>query len=1076
MKNKKRIVFLTIVLSLTALLLAALTSSCGLFGGGEDVVPVTVDSIQLLKTATDYTSSAEYEYNKDTGNTMALLSGEEFFLQINYNNPKKYAISYVTITPEGENAQKIMAKDFDAKSTKSKTVIRFSLPKTNLSNVEYGYTIKKIYYNTGSETKSIKFDKDNESASTEFSVVVNPTYTLKLNYQNVDYRLGSAKTEADEVTTENVSYGTEMNSVGVLAKDYSAPDSLPQKAGGWKFEGWYTKPFGDGICVTGTDKYYFWQNVTLYAHFSRLFDYEIVDLQSALGVEKITHEYISSVGTVMTKDFYYGAVYTGDQTAGKYPYLDVYDTIFDEKVENGHVDTSSANEYPVIKVANNAFKDVNNITTLSIGRYVREIGYCAFDNCNKLAKVTFSPYSTLKYIGDYAFQDTKNMGITSSFTIPETVEYIGNFCFRYSGWSNTNNNGINESVLHVYPRYNFIGVAAFFQTGFSKIIFEPGCHFESQIGYDEGKEIESASGWKTVRPEVNRIGMNLFANMKNLSEVEFLSDDPGENALNIIPDRCFDAGQYKNMKLISRLIFSEGLEYIGKEAFNYQEEIPYLDLPASLKEVGISAFYNNISVSSLTFRENSRLEILHRRCFGNLASIDRVEIISTEFYTYGDGPFEGCGRLKSIEFPNINDPNKVPMGFTVLENSDEVNTTSHHYYADLMFGTFETGTDDSSSSSESGTGEEENKDAEQQSSSYALPTRIFCKAGNENVILNKFRNNLITAKDTFYRSQNNYTTYKSGQYEDVVFVHDIDLIRTYENPYASPGEDVEVKVALQEVYDANSNAVLGYSLVFWSYRSQRIKIPSNFTGLKYKEGRVIELAMYCLPTSVTEVYVPSTVTRLEHDAFNGCTKLEKVTFEDKDTLQYIGDFAFFGTKISEFEGGASLKVIGQNAFMRCTSLKWVDLLDTAITNPFKEGKNNPRVVFIQQYKYEYELKQKDDDRKDYLDTLYDGAFRGCTALRWVAMPRGLKQMPEGLFTNCKNLRTVVILCTDVSTETSAASDSTFYYRATPTAIYDTDAVPYMTIYVPGAELKTHEMIFSSNGITYSLEDNIPAKP
>ena len=257
--------------------------------------------------------------------------------------------------------------------------------------------------------------------------------------------------------------------------------------------------------------------------------------------------------------------------------------------------------------------------------------------------------------------------------------------------------------------------------------------------------------------------------------------------------------------------------------------------------------------------------------------------------------------------------------------------------------------------------------------------------------------------------------------------------------------------------------------------------------MKYKNGEVIELAMYCLPTSVTEVYVPSTVKRLEHDAFNGCTKLEKVTFEDKDTLEYIGDFAFFGTKISEFEGGTSLKVIGQNAFMRCTALKWVDLLETAITNPFKEGENNPRIIRIQQYKYEYELKEKDKmgssgkdgeakGRMDYRDVLYDGAFRGCTGLRWVALPRGLQQVPEGLFSNCKNLRTVVILCTGVSTNTSAASDDTFYYRATPTAIYDTDAVPYMTIYVPGAELKTHEMIFSTNGVSYALDDNIPAKP
>ena len=1066
MKNKKRILLLSLIVTFVALVLSALCTSCsffGLFGGDEDVVPVTVDSITVLKTATDYTSSVEYEYNKDKNNSMALQSGEDFYLQITYNNPKKYAISYITVTPEGENAMRITNKEFDAKSTKTKTVIRFSIPATNVSNEVHNYIIKKIYYVTGNDTIAVKFEKE---FKTEFSVIVNPTYTLELNYQNTDRRSGSLKTEDDKTTTANVSYGADMTSLGVLSKDYANPDSLPSKAGGWKFEGWYTEPHGKGICVGSNDKYFFWGNVTLYADYSRLFEYEIVDLD-----EPIVHEYVTTSGgsaSVNTRTFSKGVVITGDATAGKYPYLDIYDTIVDETVqESGYV---YAVEYPVVKVANEAFKDVNNITTLSIGSHVTEIGYKAFDNCNKLAKVTFSTSSSLKYLGDFAFQNTKAMGITNAFTLPDTVEYIGNFCFRYSGWSLTNNNGINESVLHIYPRYTFLGVAAFFETGFSKIVFEPGCHFESQIGYDEGREMEKNYSWKEIHYGTNRIGMNLFGCNRNLEDVEFLSDDPDNNALNIIPDRCFDAGNYKNMKLLGRVVFAEGLEFVGDEAFNYQEKITYLDLPASLKEVGRSAFYNNISVASLTFREGSLLTVLHRRCFGNLASIDRVEIISSQLMRYGDGPFEGCGRLKSIEFPNINDVDLVPVPFDKNENAAEVNTTTRHYYADLMFGTFETGSD--ASDDEEGT-----SGGQQQQSGYSLPTRIFCKAGTENVILNKFRDTIITGKDTFY---NNDKTYHSGEYNNVVFVHDIDLIRQYENPTALQGEEPEVDIALQEVYDANSGAVLGYSIVYWAQRSKVITLPSSFPGMKHANGKIIELSMYSMPTSVTEITIPATITRLEHDALNGCVNLEKINYENKDTLTYIGDYAFFGTKISSFEGGAALKVIGENAFMRCTALKWVDLMDTSITNPFKIGSNNPRIVHVQQYKYEYELKKNGKDRTDHYDVLYDGAFRGCSSLKWVALPLGLKQVPEGLFTGCRSLRYVIIPCKGVSQVNSPTADDTFYYRALPTAIYDSDAVPYMTIYVPGSELSIHETIFArSYGVTYALlsddYSNIPSR-
>lgn len=1073
MKNKKTKSILVLTMIVAAILCAMALTSCSLFGEDANVVPVTVESITVLKTASDFTSSVEYQFNKDKNNKMALLKGEDFYLQITYNNPNKYAISSVSVTPEGENVRKIMSGEFDKKSSKTKTVIRFSLDAGNTSNQEFNYEIKKIYYVTGNETKAIKFDEEIKD-KLQFGVVVNPTYTMTLDYENTDRRSTSTKTSDDKVTTPGVAYGTEMNTVGVLSRDYTEPDSRPTKNGGWKFEGWYTEPHGEGLYIQSTDTYFFWGNVTLYAHYSRLFDYTIVDLD-----EPLIHEYsrvVDGRAEHFSMTFTQAAVITKDESGGKYPYMEIYDTIADETVtESGYV---TATEYPVIRVEKEAFKDVNNITTLRIGQYVESIEYGAFNNCNALSKVTFGEDGTtrdgksrLKYIGDFAFQNTKKMGVTSAFTLPETVEYIGNFCFRYSTWSNTTNEGTNESVLHIYPRYKFIGVAAFFDTGFSKVVFEPGCHYESQIPRKEAEELEAASAWKTIDPTLNRIGYNLFGCGRQLEEVEIKSDSPEGNAINIIPDRCFDAGNYKNMSYLKRVMFDEGLEFIGAEAFNYQEKLTYLDLPASLVEIGKSAFYNNIEVVELIFREGSQLGVLHRRCFGNLKSIDRVELIMTNVLRYGDGPFEGCGRLKSIEFPNINDVSMLPQPFTFEESSEEVNTTSHHYYADLMFGTFQTGSDSG----------EESEDDDQQTSSYALPTRLFCKSGGEtNAILNAFRDTIIRGKDTFYRSQGRLDIYHSGQYNNVVFVHDIDLIKTYENPTAQPGEAVEVSIALQEVYDANSRAQIGYSIVFWSERSTVITLPSSFPGLK-GNNTIIEISMYALPTSVTEVTIPSTITRLEHDAFNGCVNLEKVNFENRDTLTYIGDYAFFGTKISEFQGGTSLKVIGENAFMRCMSLQWVDLMNTAITNPFKDGKMNPRIIRVQQYKYEYELKDDDNkDRTDHYDVLYDGAFKGCKNLRWAALPLGLKQVPQALFSNCKRLTTVIIPCKGVSTSNKPTDDDSFYYRALPTAIYDTDAVPFMEIFIPGSELSTHQMIFSTTyGVKYTLlsddNSNIPPK-
>ncbi|MGN1042522.1 MAG: leucine-rich repeat domain-containing protein, partial [Christensenellales bacterium] len=794
----KRKALLLAVLSVFALMATTILASCSLFGSNETVVPPTVESVEMLKDKGGYTESNEYLYNKDKGYSMALYAGDSFLLSIKYNNPKKYAISYVTV-----NNEKIMPSQFESGSTKTNTIIKITVPKEASRGEEMTFTVKNILYNTGSETKKIKFSEDIDM---NFKVKVSPTYSLTLNYQNADYRANSTKKKHDVSSPAVVDFGAEMGTLGIMDKNYAEPNGLPSKAGGWLFEGWYTEPNGEGQLISSKDTYYFWSNITLYAYYTRIFEYEIVPL-SVPTEDKVT---VTNGDKTSELDVRYssGAIITKDNTRGKFPNMSIDDTITDEKIikdEKTGQTTVSYSEYPVIKIKNKAFKDVNNIKELYIGKYVTEIGAYAFDNCNALEKASFSKNSRLKYIGDYAFQTTKAMGITSAFTIPETVEYIGNFAFRYSGWKTTTNNGINESVLHIKPQYKFIGVGCFFETGFSQVVFDAGCRFDSQIGMAEAKEIEKAAGWAEPKPELNRIGANLFGNCANLREVKFENDAGEANALNIIPDNCFDAGNY-TVTLIENLTLAEGIEFIGDEAFNYQSKISRLEIPASVTEIGISAFYNCSNVTSLTFKEGSRLVTLHSRCFGNMKAIDRVEIISTDFAKYGNGPFEGCSRLKSIEFPNLNDPNLIPKGFARSENGKEV--LAQHKFSDLLYGTFESGSEES---------------GDENSSSYSLPTRIFCKG----TIMEKFKDTILESKATYtFKDGEAYVTIAGpSQFRNVVFVHNIDLIKTYTNPGASVGEEADVDIALQEIYggrDSTSKKLVGYSIVYWSVRSKNI--------------------------------------------------------------------------------------------------------------------------------------------------------------------------------------------------------------------------------------------------------------
>jgi hypothetical protein len=1016
------------------------------FGSSTDEVAPTISNVSLLKTDLDYLTSKEYLYNKDSGNAMPLNSGDSFLISIEYENPSNYAISYVKI-----NNQKIMAANFEEDSSKTNTIIKLTASEAT-STTEESYVVNSIYYNTGSATNRLTF---NDDYSMTFNVIIEPTFYLTLNYENADRRAATYMASQSS-SKQSVTFNSELSNYSVMDKDYSLTIGLPVKEGGWVFEGYYTEPYGEGTLVSSTDKYYFWSDIVIYAYYSRIFTYEIVNLEDEIDTESILYTYTLD-GKSYTKTFYNGVIITDDTGKGN-PNLDMGDTIVDETVtkneETGAYTVTSV-EYPIIKIGNKAFQDVNTLVEIYIGQFVQEIGYYAFDNCNALENVSFSDSSTLKYIGDFAFQSTTYMGISYPLALPESVEYLGNFAFRYSGWKNTINDGSNESILHIKSNYKFIGTGCFFETHFQQVIFDAGCYFESQIDVDEADELEKADGWKEIDTTKNQIGANIFGNCYELISITLKTDTANNlEAVNIIPDRAFDAGNY-TVKGLLVINLGEGLEFIGEEAFNYQINLTEVVLPASLLEVGKKAFYNCVSVITLEFSEGSELQVLHSAAFGNMSSISRVEILSTQFTRYGNGPFSGCGQLKSIEFINIVDESQVPMGFSEAEDPDEVYVG--HTYSDLLYGTFESGDLEDSS------------DDDESPVTYSVPTRIFCNSE----VISLFKENILAGKNLNAGS----TSTSSRDYRDTIFVYDIQLIcRDYTDKYNTTATDI----ALQEIYSASSDEVIGYSLAFWSARSKDINIPSSVElsiDGDTKDCVITEIGMYSMPTSVQEITIPSTVTRLEHDAFNSCTSLTTVNFEDKDTLVYIGENAFLGTSITEFEGGSSLSAIGQYAFWKCKALQWVDLSAcTLITNNF-DGRTGLKT----QYKYDYEKTAIEDadtdneDAVDYLNSLHYGVFAGCTSLIWIYLPPNINRMSRSLLTSCPNLETVIIENDSFPTTTSSVDEDEccFYENSSPTTVYDTTALAKgMTIY--GYNIDDHRIIFPAG--TYKAYDYIPDRP
>jgi hypothetical protein len=78
--------------------------------------------------------------------------------------------------------------------------------------------------------------------------------------------------------------------------------------------------------------------------------------------------------------------------------------------------------------------------------------------------------------------------------------------------------------------------------------------------------------------------------------------------------------------------------------------------------------------------------------------------------------------------------------------------------------------------------------------------------------------------------------------------------------------------------------------------------------------------------NLISVNIPSTVTDISANAFNGCSALAYVTFSENSKLTTIRDSAFLGcAKITDITLPDTLTTIGQNAFSGCTNLASISI-------------------------------------------------------------------------------------------------------------------------------------------------------
>ena len=289
------------------------------------------------------------------------------------------------------------------------------------------------------------------------------------------------------------------------------------------------------------------------------------------------------------------------------------------------------------------------ITSITIGKNLSEIGPSAFFNCDDLNEIKLSDENdeyvyvdgclirrsdntlvlglasavipeTVVSIGDYAFAYRKNL---SEIAIPSSVTAIGSYAF--ANCENLKTIEVSQSVKSIQSCV-FKNCVSLTKATWRTLVSVPDSAFEGCSALTDVK-----------LSNVTKIGKRVFSGCIGLKEI-------------ILPQSLTEIGEYAfNKTALASITLPQSIDKVGNGWFSDCKYLETVNFDGKIKEIGNSAFIGCISLKNIEIP--SSVVNIGNSAFIGCISLKNIEIPSS-VVSIGNSAFLGCTSLKNIEIPS----------------------------------------------------------------------------------------------------------------------------------------------------------------------------------------------------------------------------------------------------------------------------------------------------------------------------------------------------------------------------------------------------------------------------------------